>query len=384
MAASDIVEIVPDVPAGLESGLKNYWYPLLLSEDVKQGSPVGMKCLGENLVVWRDADGLPGVLLDRCPHRAAKLSAGRVVEGGLQCAFHGLRFNTSGQCTLIPWEPEDSPSRKEVSARSYPARELAGYIWAYLGDAVRLAPPALEEEIPAELLDEKQYQWFRMPTEIWEANWLLTVDGGDGFHAVTLHSETQAVEDKPWSGGKVRPASASLAERRVKIVETSYGVRGIAVDRAGKPIHHGHLLDVKGDRFILPCITTNVIRPVPTVEPYVARLWQFPLDANRTIVQRLVVQRVGGADARARWEKLYHDVVRPRLEGIAREDATIAAAQGDLVTARKHEHLFEPDKSMYEVRQRIKLAFLAEREENRVAPGRQSLVWPLASPSAAA
>ena len=75
------------------------------------------------------------------------------------------------------------------------------------------------------------YRWFRMPTEIWQANWLLTVDGGDGFHAVMLHSDTQAVEDKTWQGGNVQRPSATLAERRVKILETTYGVRGIAVDR---------------------------------------------------------------------------------------------------------------------------------------------------------
>jgi hypothetical protein len=143
-------------------------------------------------------------------------------------------------------------------------------------------------------------------------------------------------------------------------------------------------LAVKGDRFILPCITTNVIRPVPGAEPYVARLWQFPLDVHRTLVQRFVCQRVTGAEAQGRWEKLYHDVVRPRLEGISREDALIANAQGDLVTARKHEHLFEPDKSMYEVRQRLKKAFLAQREEKRIAPSQDSLVWPVESPSAAA
>jgi len=222
-----------------------------------------------------------------------------------------------------------------------------------------------------------------MPTEVWDANWLLTIDGGDGFHAVMLHSETQAVEDRAWQGGKVQPASVSLAERRVKILQSSYGVRGIAVDREGRPIHHGHLLDVKGDRFILPCITTNVIRPVPGAEPYVARLWQFPIDEKRTLVQRFVGQRVTTPEAAARWERLFHDVAKPRLEGISREDAMIAAAQGNLATARKHEHLFEPDKSMYEVRQRIKAAFLAGREEKRVAPSRQSLVWPLASPSAA-
>jgi len=384
MAAMDIAEIAPDVPAGLENGLRNYWYPVLLSEDLTQGSPVAINCLGESLVAWRDAEGHPGVLFDRCPHRAAKLSAGRVLEGQLQCAFHGLRFDKTGQCTLIPWEPEESPSRNEVCAQPYPAKELAGYIWAYLGDATQFSPPPLEQELPQEILREQEYRCFRMPTEIWDANWLLTVDGGDGFHAVILHSDTQAVADKTWQGGKVQRPSAALAERRVKIVETTYGVRGIAVDRQGKPIHHGHLLAVKGDRFILPCITTNVISPVPGAEPYVARLWQFPLDAHRTTVQRYVVQRVNGAESQERWEKLFHDVVRPRLEGISREDALIASAQGDLVTARTHEHLFEPDKSMYEVRQRIKKAFLAQREEKRIAPSQECLVWPVESPSAAA
>lgn len=384
MGAIEIADIAPDVPAGLESGLKNYWYPILLSEDLTQGGPVAIHCLGASLVVWRDAEGHPGVLFDRCPHRSAKLSAGRVLEGQLQCAFHGLRFDKTGQCALIPWEPEESPSRKEVYVQSYPAKELGGYIWAYLGDAAHLPPPPLEQEIPQEMLREDEYRCFRMPTEVWDANWLLTVDGGDGFHAVILHSDTQAVEDKTWQGGKVERPSATLAERRVKIVDTDYGVRGIAVDRQGKPIHHGHLLEVKGDRFILPCITTNVIQPVPGAEPYVARLWQFPLDANRTIVQRFVAQRVIGNEARERWEKLFQDVVRPRLEGISREDAMIANAQGDLVIARKHEHLFEPDKSMYEVRQRVKKAFLAERERNRIAPSPESLVWPVARPPAAA
>ena len=75
---------------------------------------------------------------------------------------------------------------------------------------------------------------------------------------------------------------------------------------------------------------------------------------------------------------MFHDVVKPRLEGISREDAMIAQSQGDLLTARKNEHLFEPDKSMYEVRLRIKGAFLAQGGGTRVAPTRDSLVWPVA------
>lgn len=379
MSAEELVELVPGVPKGLEIGLRNYWYPILQSEELGRGKPVGTQCLGENLVVWRDERGFPAVLSDRCPHRSAKLSLGRVLEGKLQCAFHGLRFDGDGQCVLIPWEADDSPSLHEVHGCSYPAEELGGYIWAYLGDPARFPPPPLIDEVPEELIHDEEFLWFRMPTEVWQTNWLLAIDGGDGFHAVILHSETQAVENRNWQGGRPQAATAPLAERRVKIVQTSYGVRGVATDREGKPIHHGHLLEVKGDRFILPCISTNVIRPVPGVEPYVSRLWQFPIDERRCIIQRFAVQRASTTEARERWERLFTEVVGPRLQSISREDAIIAESQVDLVTARTNEHLFGPDISTYKVRQSIRDAFLTQLRGRRVAPTQNSLVWPAPS-----
>ena len=378
MNVNEISELVPGVPKGLEIGLRNYWYPIVQSEELDQGKPIGIQCLGENLVVWRDDRGFPAVLSDRCPHRSAKLSLGRVLEGKLQCALHGLRFDSGGQCVLIPWEANDSPSLNEVHARSYPAEELGGYIWAYLGDAAKFPPPPLTDEVPEELNHADEFLWFRMPTEVWQTNWLLAIDGGDGFHAVILHAETQAVTDGSWQGGSPQAATAPLAERRVKIVQTSYEVHDIATDRDNKPIHHKHLLEVKGDRFLFPCISTNVIRPVPGVEPYVSRLWQFPIDDSRCIIQRFAVQRAPTTEARERWAKLFTEVVGPRFKSISREDAMIAESQGDLVTARTNEHLFEPDISMYEVRQRIRDAFLAQLSGNRMAPSKNSLVWPIA------
>jgi nitrite reductase/ring-hydroxylating ferredoxin subunit len=377
MKTNEISELVPGVPKGLEIGLRNYWYPILQSEELSQAKPIAIQCLTENLVVWRDEHGLPAVLADRCPHRSAKLSLGRVLEGKLQCALHGLRFDRAGECVLIPWEADDSPSRHEVHARSYPAQELGGYVWAYLGDAKKFPPPPLADEVPEELNRGDEFLWFRMPTEIWRTNWLLAIDGGDGFHAVILHAETQAVKDSTWQGGSAEAATVPLAERRVKIFQTSYGVRGVATDRNGKPIHHGHLLDVRGDRFIFPCISTNVIRPVPGVEPYVSRLWQFPIDDRHCIVQRFAVQRAATAEARERWQKLFTEVVGPRFKNISREDATIAESQGDLLTARGNEHLFEPDGSMYEVRQTIRDGFLAQLKGKRIAPTQEQLVWPI-------
>src|SRR5437588_11832398 len=70
--SAEITEIAPNLPAGLVKGLRNYWYPVLQSEELPLGKPVGFMALSEPLVAWRDAKGRPCVVRDRCPHRSIK------------------------------------------------------------------------------------------------------------------------------------------------------------------------------------------------------------------------------------------------------------------------------------------------------------------------
>jgi phenylpropionate dioxygenase-like ring-hydroxylating dioxygenase large terminal subunit len=114
-----VTEIVKDVPTGLDNGLANYWYPVLQSEELTAQLPLAFRIMSRDLVAWRDGDGLPRVVVDRCPHRNARLSNGHVLEGGLQCPFHGIRFNGAGRCVRIPWEPDDSPLVKDVAVAAY-------------------------------------------------------------------------------------------------------------------------------------------------------------------------------------------------------------------------------------------------------------------------
>ncbi len=201
---------------------------------------------------------------------------------------------------------------------------------------------------------------FRLPTQVWKANWLLAVDGSDGFHAVTLHAESQAVADRKWSGGRAEGAEVPLADRRVKIVRTSHGIRGVSVGPDGGSLHHGHFtVDVKGDRFALPCIHTNPIVPAPGAAPYAARLWQFPVDESHTMIQRFLSWRATTDEERERATKIFNEVALPRLEKVAEEDAWAAEAQGDLVTARKEEFLLPPDEDVVKVRRMIAKAFVS-------------------------
>ena len=150
----------------------------------------------------------------------------------------------------------------------------------------------MEREVPEELTKPDEFIWFRLPTEVWRTNWLLAVDGSDAFHAVVLHASSQAVTGKTWTGGQAEQSEIPLSERRMKIVKTSHGIRGVALDAEGKPLHHGHFtVDVKGDRFVLPCLHTNPIQPAPGATPYTSRLWQFAIDEQRTQIVRYAVWR---------------------------------------------------------------------------------------------
>jgi vanillate O-demethylase monooxygenase subunit len=80
--------------------LRRQWHPIGLAADVTP-EPRRVVVCGEALVVVRLPDGI-AVLPDVCPHRSSPLSVGRVVDGHLECPYHGWRFDAGGTCRHIP------------------------------------------------------------------------------------------------------------------------------------------------------------------------------------------------------------------------------------------------------------------------------------------
>ncbi|MDM0115905.1 aromatic ring-hydroxylating dioxygenase subunit alpha [Variovorax sp. J22R133] len=117
---------------------KQLWHPVALSADVAD-APVPASLLGENLVLWRDAQGTARAWQDRCPHRGAQLSLGRVVDCDgarmLECPYHGWRFDGEGQSRHVPALPDFTPPPTHRAA-THATREAHGLIWVRLdGDA---------------------------------------------------------------------------------------------------------------------------------------------------------------------------------------------------------------------------------------------------------
>jgi vanillate O-demethylase monooxygenase subunit len=100
--------------------LCNCWYVAGWSHDIVAGSLVSRRILGEPIVLYRKADGSVAALEDRCCHRLAPLSRGRIEGDDLRCMYHGLKFAPSGKCVEVPGQ-DLIPSTAVVG--SYPVIE---------------------------------------------------------------------------------------------------------------------------------------------------------------------------------------------------------------------------------------------------------------------
>jgi phenylpropionate dioxygenase-like ring-hydroxylating dioxygenase large terminal subunit len=116
--------------------LRDFWYIAAPSAALRS-RPLPRTVLGEPLVLFREADGTPAALIDRCAHRNAPLSRGRVRNGCVECPYHGWKYAGDGACVEIPSLPGGAPA-SPVGVRSYPARESDGFVWVFMGDE----PPA--------------------------------------------------------------------------------------------------------------------------------------------------------------------------------------------------------------------------------------------------
>jgi len=109
--------------------LNHHWFILCQSRQLR-AKPLQRALLGTPLVLFRATDGQAAALVDRCPHRNAPLSAGRLNEGRLACPYHGWQFDGAGQCRAVPGlTSEGAPPARNIAA--HPVVEQDGFVWVY-------------------------------------------------------------------------------------------------------------------------------------------------------------------------------------------------------------------------------------------------------------
>jgi phenylpropionate dioxygenase-like ring-hydroxylating dioxygenase large terminal subunit len=202
--------------------LRRYWHPVALSGDAGD-TPRLVRALGEDLVLFRDGRGRPGLLHPRCAHRGASLYYGRVEDDGLRCCYHGWKFDIEGRCLDQPCEPQAGARlRANVRQPWYALEERYGLIFAYLGPPHRrpLLPSidALETLADGEFIEADDSSIGSGGPAIVPCNWLQHFENVvDPFHVPILHGG--------FSGMQFTAALASMPD--VDFEETPRGVRSV-------------------------------------------------------------------------------------------------------------------------------------------------------------
>ena len=161
----------------------NYWYCAAFGKELEQ-KPLARTILGEPVVLYRAGDGRPVAFEDRCCHRRAPLSQGKIEGDNLRCGYHGLVYEPSGK---VIWAPGQDHLPPGAQVRSYPIVEKHGWVWIWPGD------PALAAKTPAPDYDKYDDPKWASYEELLPigGNYFLVVDNLlDLSHLPFLHAAT--------------------------------------------------------------------------------------------------------------------------------------------------------------------------------------------------
>lgn len=183
---------------------RRFWYPVIPVENLDQG-PQTFELLGEAIVLWLDESRQPAAVRDRCCHRTAKLSLGKVCEGKLACAYHGWQFDGTGACVHVPQLKAEMAIPATYKVDAYACTERYGYVWVCLEDPIREIP-----EIPEAA--DSSFRLIHEFYEPWQCAGLRVMENElDLAHPTFVHTTTFGSEEHPIPDA-------------LEITETDYGI----------------------------------------------------------------------------------------------------------------------------------------------------------------
>jgi len=220
MLSKEDNELLCRVGSGTPVGamLRQYWVPALMSSELpeRDGAPVRVRLMGENLIAFRVTSGKIGLIQNHCPHRGASLFFGRNEEEGLRCVYHGWKYSCEGHCVDMPSEPEESNFKSKIHATAYPCVERNDIIWTYMGP--RQTPPPLPD-IEPNMLPRGEYAVQKV---LRECNWFQGLEGDiDTSHLGFLH--LGAIKPEQTTPGTFDYYNVADRAPKYEVVDTEFG-----------------------------------------------------------------------------------------------------------------------------------------------------------------
>ena len=178
--------------------IRNQWYAVLDSKELKENKPIGVTRFGEKLVFWRDEKGNVCCIFDQCCHRGAALSLGKVKHNHMECPFHGFQYDKSGKVIRIPANGKGRPIPGNFKVNSYIAKDAYDFIWVWYGDPRNQLP---EIDFFTELAQGFSYGGF---AENWGVHYTRAIENQlDVVHLPFVHDTTIGRGNKTLVNGPV-------------------------------------------------------------------------------------------------------------------------------------------------------------------------------------
>jgi phenylpropionate dioxygenase-like ring-hydroxylating dioxygenase large terminal subunit len=333
--------------------LRRYWHPIGLSTDAN-ATPKPVRVLGEDLVLFRDGAGKPGLVVANCCHRGTTLYYGRVEERGIRCCYHGWLFDTEGRCLEQPCEPEGGLKRDRVRQPWYPVQERYGLIFAYMGPPERkpVLPryECLETLEPGEMIEADDSSIGSGGGVIVPCNWLQHYENVlDAFHVPILHGAFSGVQFVAQMG--IMPK-----------VRWEYALAGVKTI-SGRVLDDGRV-HYRVTEVALP--TLRVV-PNPRVERYVrveSLGWTLPIDDTHFRIYTAGRVRAKGelGAKRSRMNGKLWAELTPEEHQKFPSDWEAQVGQGP-IACHSNEHLATSDQGV------VMLRHLLQRQLDAVAAG---------------
>jgi vanillate O-demethylase monooxygenase subunit len=127
---------------GGQDYLRNAWSMAGWGSELVAGKMLSRRLLDTPIVLFRNSQGVPQALVDRCAHRFAPLSRGKVKGDFVECGYHGLGFDGSGQCVHNPYT---ELSRTDIRVRRFPIVERHRMLWIWFGDEHQADPASIPD-----------------------------------------------------------------------------------------------------------------------------------------------------------------------------------------------------------------------------------------------
>ncbi len=336
--------------------LRRYWHPVGLASDAA-GRPRMIRALGEDLILFRDGEGRPGLLHPRCIHRGASLLYGRVESRGIRCCYHGWLFDVEGQCLEQPCEGHGHRLDR-FRQPGYPVVERYGLLFAYLGPPERqpVLPRwnVLEELAAGEFIEADDTSIGGGGPVIVPCNWLQHFENVmDPFHVPILHGS--------FSGDQFN-AQMSLMPKAA-FSETDRGI----MCHSKRELTNGKVY-LRISEAVLPTVRA-VANPRSQGTELCSLLgWVLPMDdiSFRIYSSGRVTERGELARIRSRIKgKLWHELTAEEHRDFP-GDYEAQVSQGD-ITFHSEEHLVSSDKGVGMLRS------LLRRQVQAVADGKDPI-----------